>query len=162
MTKWFAIQDIFNLLYFMCLYSSWRQTYGSCWDGLNYKNWISQERNMTFLWNKKILKPSLKDKIFTSDHFLDEVTFQPTKRLVCSLTRILLYALYFTDTYCVHISFKESTLLKLKLTHLFPMHPFSTSWKHQKTWRFPVFRGERKDALGTNWLISWSSNAEQE
>ena len=29
-----------------------------------------------------------------------------------------------------------------KLTHLFPMHPFSTSWKHQKTVGLPdAFKG---------------------
>ena len=37
------------------------------------------------------------------------------------------------------------------LTHLFPMHPFSTLWKHQKTLRFSdAFKGQRKGALGTN------------
>ena len=31
---------------------------------------------------------------------------------------------------------------RLNLTHLFPMHPFSTPWKHQKISRFPdVFMG---------------------
>ena len=39
------------------------------------------------------------------------------------------------------------------LTHLFPMYPFSTSWKHLKTLQFSdVFRGYRKSALGTNGL----------
>ena len=38
------------------------------------------------------------------------------------------------------------------LTHSFPMHPFSTSWKHHKSVRFSVFRGQRKGALGTNGL----------
>ena len=39
------------------------------------------------------------------------------------------------------------------LTHSFPMHPFSTPWKHQKTLRFSdVLRRQRKDALGTNGL----------
>ena len=52
-------------------------------------------------------------------------------------------------------------LLKAPLTHLFPMHPFSTPWKHQKTVRFfDVFRRERKGALGTNgltghWIRLW-------
>ena len=36
------------------------------------------------------------------------------------------------------------------LTHLFPMDPFSTPWKHQKTIRFSVCRGYREGALGTN------------
>ena len=31
------------------------------------------------------------------------------------------------------------------LTHSFPMHPFSTPWKHKKTARFPdVFRGRER------------------
>ena len=36
---------------------------------------------------------------------------------------------------------------------MFPKHPLSTPWKHQKTLRFSdVFRGYRKGALGTNGL----------
>ena len=39
------------------------------------------------------------------------------------------------------------------LTHLFPMHPFSTPWKYLKTIRCSdVFSGLRKGALGTNGL----------
>ena len=39
------------------------------------------------------------------------------------------------------------------LIHSFPMHRFSTSWKHQKTVRFSdVFKGWRKGALGTSGL----------
>ena len=38
-------------------------------------------------------------------------------------------------------------------THLFPMHLFSTPWKHQKTLRFyDVFREQIKCVLGTNGL----------
>ena len=54
--------------------------------------------------------------------------------------------------------------LENSLTHSFRMHPFSTPWKHQKTLRFSdVFRGWRKDALGTNRLIKlgkWSELVE--
>ena len=40
-----------------------------------------------------------------------------------------------------------------RLTHLFLMHPFSISWKHQKILEFSdVFRGQRKGALGANRL----------
>ena len=40
------------------------------------------------------------------------------------------------------------------LTHSFPMLPFSTPWKHQKTFLFSdVFRGYRKAASGTNGLM---------
>ena len=43
------------------------------------------------------------------------------------------------------------------LTHSFPIHPFLTPWKHQKTFRFSdVFRRERKGALGTNRLSKMS------
>ena len=39
------------------------------------------------------------------------------------------------------------------LTHSFPIHPFSTLWKHQKTVRFSGFSsGQRKIVLGTNGL----------
>ena len=37
------------------------------------------------------------------------------------------------------------------LTHLFPVHLFSTPWKHQKTW---CFQGVKKGCIGTNGLIS--------
>ena len=47
-----------------------------------------------------------------------------------------------------------------RLTYLFPMHPFSSPWKPQKTLRSSdIFRGKRKGALGTNGLIKyWLDN----
>ena len=58
---------------------------------------------------------------------------------------------------------KNNSLLQdfiIFLTHLFPMHPFSTPWKYQKSSivipyavRFSdVLMGQRKGALGTNGL----------
>ena len=45
------------------------------------------------------------------------------------------------------------------ITHLFPMHPFSTPWKPQKTVRFSdVFREQRKRALETNGL-TWQGES---
>ena len=40
-----------------------------------------------------------------------------------------------------------------KLTHSFPLHPFSTPWKHRKTLRFSdVFReGVEKGCIGNEW-----------
>ena len=39
----------------------------------------------------------------------------------------------------------------IQLTHLFPMHPFSTHWKHQKTFRFShVFWGRER--------VHWEKN----
>ena len=41
-------------------------------------------------------------------------------------------------------------LAHTKLTHLFPMHPFSTSWKHQKTVR--CFQEVEKGCIGNKWV----------
>ena len=41
------------------------------------------------------------------------------------------------------------------LTHLFPMHSFSTPWKHQKTLSFLMFSGGRErvpwEQMGLKW-----------
>ena len=42
------------------------------------KNSVSQEQNMTFLLNKKILKLYIKDYIFRDYHTLEEITFKST------------------------------------------------------------------------------------
>ena len=41
----------------------------------NLKNWISQKRNTTFIWNKKFYNLYLKKYVLTSYHFVSEVTF---------------------------------------------------------------------------------------
>ena len=52
------------------------------------------------------------------------------------------------------VFYVEMCQVRVSLTHLFPMQPFSTLWKHQKTVRFTdAFGGQRKAALGTNRLI---------
>ena len=39
------------------------------------------------------------------------------------------------------------------LTHSFPMHSFSTPWKHRKTARFcDVFRGVEEGCIGNKWV----------
>ena len=39
------------------------------------------------------------------------------------------------------------------ITHLFPMHPFSSPWKHQKNLRFFwCFQGEEKGCIGNKWV----------
>ena len=41
------------------------------------------------------------------------------------------------------------------LTHSFPMHFFSTPWKHQKTVRFSdIFKGVEKGRIGNKWVNS--------
>ena len=53
----------------------------------------------------------------------------------------------------VHDTVKHGFLLEITLTHLFPMHPFCTSWKHQKNLQFSdVLKEKRKGVLGTNRL----------
>ena len=48
-------------------------------------------------------------------------------------------------------------MAKELLAHSFPMHPFPTPWKRQETLRFSDnFRGQSKDALGTNGL-TWAT-----
>ena len=47
---------------------------------------------------------------------------------------------------------------KTLLTHLFPIHPFSTPWKHQKNVRFSnVFRGwrEERGCIGNKCVKKW-------
>ena len=52
------------------------------------------------------------------------------------------------------------TITQSLLTHLFPMHPLSTPWEHQKALRFSdVFGGLRKGVLGTNGLILYCTYA---
>ena len=41
----------------------------------NNKTWISQEQNITFLWNKKIRNLCLRRRILRSYHFVAEVIF---------------------------------------------------------------------------------------
>ena len=38
------------------------------------------------------------------------------------------------------------------LTHSFPVHPFPTSWKHQKTTVFWCFQGVEKERIGNEWV----------
>ena len=50
-----------------------------------------------------------------------------------------------------HLYEKESGVAFL--THLFPVNPFSTPWKHQKTVRFSdVFRGVEKGCIRSEWI----------
>ena len=61
-------------------------------------------------------------------------------------------------------TFSIKRLKSFSLTHLFPMYPFSTPWKNQKTVRFSdVLRGYRNGALGTNGLkcdYSWNGSVD--
>ena len=71
-----------------------------------------------------------------------------SKMLIFILTTLLKYCCYLN----VSISlFYLVSILFPSLTHFFPMHPFFTPWKHQKTlWFFYVLRGWTNGALGRN------------
>ena len=58
-----------------------------------------------------------------------------------------------TQAFLVNFLVKKNPV---NLTHLFPMHRFSTPWKHQKTLTLTfsdAFRGYKKGTLRTNGLI---------
>ena len=50
----------------------------------NTKNWISWERNITFLWNKKILNQCLRWYILRTYHFVEEVSFNSRRTILAS------------------------------------------------------------------------------
>ena len=57
-------------------------------------------------------------------------------------------------------------VLKVKLTHSFPMHPFSTPWKHQKCLKTSdLFSGYKKGAwewIKGEWMNGLSGQGEEE
>ena len=74
---------------------------------------------------------------------------------VCPIHEMLCWCLVFLThlRHCLVLQFWKRNEFCNILTHSFPMHPFSTPWKHQKTIRFSdVFWGLRKGTLGTNRL----------
>ena len=81
-------------------------------------------------------------------HFLVFILLTLSKYLFARM--LLILANVFSDTYrcsslvfkVLHGRLKVSFMMPGLLTHSFPMHPFSTPWKHQKTIRFSdVFKG---------------------
>ena len=82
MTKWLSIQKIYSKLSF-ALILQWRHHNGIV---RNIKKWISQERNMTFLWNKKN-ELCFKYKI-SSYLFLEEVAFKKMRNHTKKILKI--------------------------------------------------------------------------
>ena len=82
MTKWLSIQKIYSKLPF-ALILQWRHHNGIV---RNIKKWISQERNMTFLWNKKN-ELCFKYKI-SSYLFLEEVAFKKMRNHTKKILKI--------------------------------------------------------------------------
>ena len=67
----------------------------------NTKTWISRERNITFLKNKKILKLCLRWRILRKYRFLAEVTFNTNRKKQCKQflmsTEKIMQAFFFFD-----------------------------------------------------------------
>ena len=76
------------------------------------------------------------------------------KNGVNNTSTVKVFVFVFEDHVFVYSLQKELSELQF-LTHFFLMHPFSTPWKHQKTFRLSdVLRRQRKGALGINGLSS--------
>ena len=116
-----------------------------CWSLFFIKNTFLEEHLrttacvMNWIWNLLMIP---QNKTLANLFFKDQVL------LPKNLTFFVLL-IYFIDNY------NQELLLSLKvlLTHLFSMHPFSIPWKHQKTVRFSkVLKRRKKGALATNGL----------
>ena len=80
MFKWFMIQKIYSKMFSTLCTKTYNYIITFEDDRMveeNTKNVISQERNLTFRWNQKIviIKSYLKNYIFSSYYFLSEVIF---------------------------------------------------------------------------------------
>ena len=115
------------------------------------------KRNWCLVWYPRVSHCAYKNSIFC----ISIGCFWNILKIVSKISNrdTLIRSLNFNFKYFCD-QFPQGSLLdfggaifRKKLTHLFPMHPLSTPWKHQKTFRFSdVFRGYRKGALGTNGL----------
>ena len=76
-TSWVVLQKIYSKMYL----ASCSNTYHDVTDSVNHgmvkntKHWISWERNIIFIWNKRILNLCLRWNILRNYHFVMEVNF---------------------------------------------------------------------------------------
>ena len=77
-TSWVVIQKIYLKMYFVSCTNTHRDVTDSLNHGMvkNTKTWISSERSIIFLRNKKILNLCLRRHILRSYYFAAEVTFK--------------------------------------------------------------------------------------
>ena len=108
---------------------------------LGHNNWYGTKiiKVLMFTWSKIKGKESLENNVMKRDPIIYK-NFPKTLRIIWLNQNVAdLVDLTWSGEYF--------------LTHSFLMHPFSTSWKYQKTVRFSdVFRWYRKGALVTNGL----------
>ena len=75
----------------------------------NTKSWTFRERNITFLWSKKILNLCLRWHIFRSFCFVAEVSFNSQNLLICWQNSAKTSFMYQQWTATVHIFLKVPT-----------------------------------------------------
>ena len=77
-TRYIQKCTLSHVLMLIMTCSSWHPLINQCMVK-NTKTWISSERNITFLWNKKILNLCLRWHILRSHRFAAEVTLKDIK-----------------------------------------------------------------------------------
>ena len=77
LTSWVVVQEIYSKMYLASCTNTHREVTDSVNHGMvkNTKTWISWERNLIFLQNKKVLNLCLRWHILRSCRFVAEVTF---------------------------------------------------------------------------------------
>ena len=76
-TSWVVVRKIYSKMHLVLCTNTHRDVTDLVNHGMvkNTKTWISRERNITFLWNKKNINLCLKWRILGSYYFVAEVTF---------------------------------------------------------------------------------------
>ena len=77
-TSWFVVQKIYSKMHLISCTNTHRDVTDLVNHGMvkNTKTWISWERNIIFLWNKKILNLCLRWHILRNYRFVAEITFK--------------------------------------------------------------------------------------
>ena len=79
-TSWFVVQKIYSKMHLAPCTNTHRDVTDLMLK--NAKTWISWERNIIFLQNKKILNLCFRWHIMKSDHFVTEVTLKNRKEKI--------------------------------------------------------------------------------
>ena len=116
-----------------------------CTSSLNFPSTLSLENHYVQSYHSK--------KVPLIHFFPSNISLLGKSLLTFSMFIYFYCFLVFYLSLKITLSIAQLCVSSALLTHLFPMHPFSTPWKHQETLRFSgVFRGQKKGALGTNGL----------
>ena len=102
MTSWFVVQKLYSKMHLISCTNTHHDVTDLVNHGMvkNTKTWISWERNIIFLQNKKILNLCFGWHILRSYHFVAEVTFKLSNKQV--------YLWLYTWTVMYHILSKNT------------------------------------------------------